>query len=391
MWWYYVGAVVIPPLMLLYCLRTWLRGPQISTHTIKRLDGKVVVLTGGNNGIGAETALDLARRGAQVFILCRDQTKAERTIKWIKGECGLNAQIEFEICNLASFKSIRACVKSLETKISKVDYLINNAGVMWVPTSTPKTEEGFDMTFGTNHLGHFLLTDLLLPLIKKAAATENSRPRIINLSSCAHFSGRINEESLAAYLTTLQHDYLKSNQWLRGDHPTGPDDKFYGFDWAVFSYHAFARVNVMKSVVSRPSVQVYSDAKLANVLHARALHSRLNAQHGINTYSLHPGVIPSTGLFSHFMGSPGSSTGMIGLNALYGAINAIYLSVMKDNFCGAQTTLYCVLDDDLENQSGHYYSDCAKAQPHKAAFDQELVDWFYNESKAVIRKLEVKE
>ena len=75
---------------------------------------------------------------------------------------------------------------------------------MWVPTSTPKTAEGFDMTFGTNHLGHFLLTDLLLPLIKKAAATENSRPRIINLSSCAHFSGRINEESLAAYLTTLQ-------------------------------------------------------------------------------------------------------------------------------------------------------------------------------------------
>ena len=58
----------------------------------------------------------------------------------------------------------------------------------------------------------------------------------------------------------------------------------------------------------------------------------------------------STGLFSHFMGSPGSSTGMTGLNALYGAINAIYLSVMKDNFCGAQTTLYCVLDDDLENQ-----------------------------------------
>ena len=79
---------------------------------------------------------------------------------------------------------------------------------MWVPTSTPKTEEGFDMTFGTNHLGHFLLTDLLLPLIKKAAATENSRPRIINLSSCAHFSGRINEESLAAYLTTLQVDLI---------------------------------------------------------------------------------------------------------------------------------------------------------------------------------------
>lgn len=122
---------------------------------------------GANTGIGKETALDLSRRGARIIMLCRSLEKANATAEEIKTVT--KGVVDVQELDLASLKSVRNCAKALLEKEEKIDILINNAGVMLCPNW--KTEDGFDMQFGTNHLGHFLLTELLLPLLRKSADT----------------------------------------------------------------------------------------------------------------------------------------------------------------------------------------------------------------------------
>ncbi len=136
-----------------------------------RLDGKVVAVTGANTGIGKETALDLSKRGAKVLMLCRSMDRANAAKEEIVKASGGTVVI-YQL-DLASLKSIRQCSAEIAEKEDKIDILVNNAGL-----STPKwkTEDGFDMVFGTNHLGHFLLTELLKPVLKRAS-TATYRPR----------------------------------------------------------------------------------------------------------------------------------------------------------------------------------------------------------------------
>ena len=144
----------------------------------RRLDGKTVVITGCNTGIGKITALDMSRRGARVVMLCRDLTRAEPAAEEIRRET--QGEVVVEKMDLASLVSIKQCVERMEEKTEKIDVLINNAGVMMCPLS--RTEEGFEMQIGTNHFGHFYLTNLLLPLVKKSG----SGARIVTVSSLAH-------------------------------------------------------------------------------------------------------------------------------------------------------------------------------------------------------------
>lgn len=125
----------------------------------------VCFYTGANTGIGKETALDLGRRGARLILLCRDQDKAEKAAEEITA--ATKAVVECVKLDLSSLASVRACAEKLLEKEEKIDILVNNAGVMVCPHW--KTEDGFDMQLGTNHLGHFLLVQLLLPLVKKSA------------------------------------------------------------------------------------------------------------------------------------------------------------------------------------------------------------------------------
>ena len=124
-------------------------------------------VTGANTGIGKITAEDMSARGARVIILCRSLEKAEDAAKDIEAKTG--NKVEIEKLDLASLKSVRECANQLISKLDQVDILINNAGVMTCPEW--KTEDGFDMQLGTNHLGHFLLTELLMPLIRNSAAS----------------------------------------------------------------------------------------------------------------------------------------------------------------------------------------------------------------------------
>jgi NAD(P)-dependent dehydrogenase (short-subunit alcohol dehydrogenase family) len=147
------------------------------------LTGRMAVVTGGNSGLGWETALELTRHGAHVVIACRSPERAKDAVERLRS-AHAGARVEAMALDLASLASIRSFTESFAERFPKLDLLVNNAGVMAIPRST--TADGFEMQIGTNHLGHFALTGLLLgPLL--AAAT----PRVVTVSSVMHRRGRI--------------------------------------------------------------------------------------------------------------------------------------------------------------------------------------------------------
>lgn len=204
------------------------------------LRGKTAIITGANSGIGLEAAKDFVQKGARVVMAVRSLEKGKQARESIIREQS-QAEIEVMKLDLADLESVRAFAENFTSKNDRLDLLINNAGVMIPPHS--KTKQGFELQFGSNHLGHFALTGLLLPLLKR---TPDSR--VVTVSSLAHKGSKI----------------LFDN--LNGDN----------------GYKA---------------MQFYGQSKLANLLFAQELDKRLK-QHGISTKSLacHPGI-SSTNLF----------------------------------------------------------------------------------------------
>ena len=151
------------------------------------LSGKAVIITGGNAGIGKETARDLASRGAKVIIGCRDITKGMRAAYEIIESTG-NKEVEAKKVDLSSFQSVRDFAEEVNKDQGAVHILINNAGYMG---PFKKTKDGLENTFQVNCLGHFLLTTMLLDKLKASAPS-----RIINLTSRQHWDGAIDFENL---------------------------------------------------------------------------------------------------------------------------------------------------------------------------------------------------
>jgi len=145
--------------------------------------GKTAIVTGATGGLGYETALALARAGADVILTGRDERKGQSAIEKIGREV-LGAKIAFESLDLANLAAVAAFAKRIQARPS-LDLLINNAGVMALPRRQV-TADGFEMQLGTNHLGHFALTARLLPLLRLASA-----PRVVSVSSLAHRTGSI--------------------------------------------------------------------------------------------------------------------------------------------------------------------------------------------------------
>lgn len=256
------------------------------------LAGKTVVITGGNAGIGKECAKTVFRLGAsQLIIACRDQKKAKMAVKEILDHAGRdkkNNLILVEL-DLSSLASVRACAREINSKVTHIDVLLNNAGVMMCPEW--KTVDGYEFQFGTNHLGHFLLTNLLIPKLKASPSA-----RIVNVSAVAHLPGQIHWNNLN----------LSGGEYSPG--------------------------------------KAYTQSKLANVLFTVELKRRLQKAkvENINVYSLHPGII-ETELGRHFIGFSAAVTRFLGkIAATSPAI-------------GAQTSLHCAFSPDLANQSGFYY------------------------------------
>jgi NAD(P)-dependent dehydrogenase (short-subunit alcohol dehydrogenase family) len=207
---------------------------------IESLTGKIAIITGANSGIGLEAAKVLAQKGAQVVMAVRNEEKGLAARASILKE-HKNAELQVMKLDLADLASVRAFANDFSSRYASLDLLLNNAGVMTPPYS--KTKDGFELQFGSNHLGHFALTGLLLPLLK---ATPQSR--VVTVSSLAHRG------------SAILFDNLDGSKGYRAM-------KFYG------------------------------QSKLANLMFAKELDKRLK-QHGIPTLSLacHPGV-SATNLF----------------------------------------------------------------------------------------------
>jgi NAD(P)-dependent dehydrogenase (short-subunit alcohol dehydrogenase family) len=151
--------------------------------------GKRAVVTGANSGIGYHTALELARKGSSVILACRNPAKAEDALRRLKAEIP-GAKAELASLDLSDMKSVRSFGAAFAARGVPLDLLINNAGIM-APLTRQVTPDGFEIQMATNHLGHFLLTSLLIPALKRAPA-----PRVVTIASIAHRRGRMNFDDL---------------------------------------------------------------------------------------------------------------------------------------------------------------------------------------------------
>jgi len=260
-----------------------------TTAQILPQNGKLAVITGSNSGIGFHAARELARAGCAVVLACRDAQKAAAARQRIAAEIP-QALVEVGVLDLASLASIRKFAAEFLGTGRLLDLLINNAGVMAYPKRRT-TVDGFEAQFGTNHLGHFALTGLLLPAVIAAPAG-----RIVTVSSIAHKGGIIHFDDL---------------QWERG---------YSG--WAA-----------------------YRQSKLANLLFGFELERRLRAA-GTNATSIvvHPGVA-NTALFQN---GPGAS------NALLRRFMSLLLPIISQtDEQGALPTLYGAVSP--EAKGGKFY------------------------------------
>jgi NAD(P)-dependent dehydrogenase (short-subunit alcohol dehydrogenase family) len=155
---------------------------------IPDLSGKVYIVTGANVGLGFESSIALAKKGTTVIMACRNMEKGKKALTDIKREVP-NAKIELMQLDLASLKSVHAFSEEFRQNYDRLDVLMNNAGVMACPYG--KTEDGFEKQFGTNHLGHFALTGLLIDFIIKTTGS-----RVVNTSSMGHTIGRMDWDNI---------------------------------------------------------------------------------------------------------------------------------------------------------------------------------------------------
>lgn len=154
-----------------------------TAENVPDLSGKIIVITGANSGIGYESAREIARKGGEVIVASRNPEKAEAAILKIRKEFP-DAKLKFIELDLANLASIRKFSEEFKSSYTKLDILLNNAGIMLVPFG--ETVDGFERTIGTNHLGHFALTGQLLDVL---LATPGAR--IVNVASNAHYAGEM--------------------------------------------------------------------------------------------------------------------------------------------------------------------------------------------------------
>ncbi|XP_065176298.1 retinol dehydrogenase 12-like [Sycon ciliatum] len=288
-----------------------------------RLDGRTVIVTGANTGIGKITARLLASRGARIILACRNVEAGHKAVDWIRqiGCPGANtAQLVVKKLDLADMDSVRKFAQYIIDTEERLDILINNAGVMRCPKS--QTKQGYETHYAVNHLGHFLLTYLLLPVLERSASKEKPS-RVINVSSLGHKSGLIDFDDL----------------------------------------------NCDRAYTPR---QAYCNSKLMNILFTRELALRCRDR-AVVAYSLHPGVA-CTELGRHMQKD---------FSMLYWIFVVVPLALLlfKSPWYAAQTSIHLALKPHEGLNSGDYFSDCRPKRCAPAAYNDDVAGRLWEVSK----------
>jgi NAD(P)-dependent dehydrogenase (short-subunit alcohol dehydrogenase family) len=255
------------------------------------MKGRTVLVTGASGGIGLVTAAELARMSASVTMVARDRAKGEAALAEAK-QRSASDDIEIMYADLSSLAEVRALAKEFAAKHDALHVLVNNAGAMH--ERRQETADGFEMTLGVNHLAHFLLTELLLDMLK-ASARPGSAARIVNVSSHAHYGG-----------------------------------------WIVFDDLQLKRLYI--------PMFAYAQSKLANVLHTYELARGLEGT-GVTANALHPGVVSTN--FGKGGGGP-----MASFIEMAQTVTP-WLLITPER--GAETSIYLASSAEVEGVSGRYF------------------------------------
>ncbi|XP_021765076.1 short-chain dehydrogenase TIC 32, chloroplastic-like isoform X1 [Chenopodium quinoa] len=285
------------------------------------------IVTGASSGIGAETSRVLALRGVHVIMGVRNMDAGKEVKDRIVQEIP-NAKVDTMELDLSSMASVRKFASDYKSSKRPLNLLINNAGIMATPFMLSK--DNIELQFATNHLGHFLLTHLLLDTMKKAAQVSGKEGRIVNVSSEAH----------------------------------------------RFAYSEGIRFDKLNDPSGYSSWRAYGQSKLANILHANELAKRLKDEGAnITANSLHPGAI-STNLFRHNRWMTGT--------LLRGITSTVGKYVLKNVPQGAATTCYVAMHPQVKGVSGEYFSDCNIAKTTSQAKDATLAQKLWDFSMKLI-------
>ncbi|XP_022935164.1 short-chain dehydrogenase TIC 32, chloroplastic-like [Cucurbita moschata] len=287
--------------------------------------GLTVIVTGGASGIGLETVRVLAMRKAHVIIGARNVEAANKAKQQILQQ-NPSAKLDVLKLDLSSITSTTQFAQNFIALNLPLNILINNAGVMFCPFQL--SEDGIEMQFGTNHLGHFLLTNLLLEKMKNTAKSTGIEGRIVNLSSIAH----------------------------------------------VHSYGHGIRFNKINEKKGYSDKRAYGQSKLANILHIKELTRRFQEE-GVNitANAVHPGLI-MTPLMRHS-------------KLLMRLLRVFTFFIWKNVPQGASTTCYVALHQNLKGVSGKYFLDNNEKRPSSYARDEALAKKLWNFSEDLISSI----
>ena len=269
----------------------------------KDLQGQVIIVTGANSGCGLETTRQLYKQGATVILACRNEQKAKTALEDVSTSCpDSKGKLVYLHLDLSDLSSVRTFEKEFTSQFNRLDVLVNNAGIMACPYG--KTKDGFEMQFGCNHLAHFLLFQLMAPILIQTAEETGKPSRFVSLSSCAASA------MIGTGYAAIDFDDLNS------------EEKNYD------------------------KMAAYQQSKLCNYLLAVEASKKYDSSKLISS-SVHPGWVRSN-LDQHTI--PTNFFGDFVRKLFQFSGNMISA---ED---GAQTTLFCVLNDAEDMENGVFYS-----------------------------------
>ena len=286
--------------------------------TSNEMAGRTCLITGATNGIGKETAIALAKMGASVVLVARDERKGRAAQSELKERSG--ADSELLLADLASLADVRRLAEEYRSRHDKLHVLINNAGAY--NSKRELSKDGYEMTIAVNHLAHFLLTDLLLDVMKASAPA-----RIINVSSGAHSGAKMDFDDLQA-------------------------ESGYGV-----------------------GMRAYGQSKLANVLFTNELARRLEGAN-VAVNSLHPGVVRT--------GFGRNAKGVIG--GIFAVFQFVGRPFLLSSAQGAETSIYLASSPEVETTTGEYFVKSKSVASNDESNDPEVARRLWDFSEELVKQ-----